>query len=56
MNERYDDVSWDKYLRHVDRLVEQIDEWSLPDDVDRCVEARREEYRLAWYDYVREFE
>lgn len=56
MSDHYDGMSWEEYLRSTDDLKASIDIDSFDSVIDYCVEAHREEYRLAWYDYVSEFE
>ena len=56
MNDRYDNMTWEEYLQYTDKLREGLDDTSPLGAIDHCVESCREEYRLAWYDYVREFE
>lgn len=56
MSDRYDSMSLEEYLRYTDDLIAGIDDDTDDESVRHLVELVRGEYRLAWGEYVKDFE
>lgn len=56
MKRDYDDLSWSEYLRYIDDLRATACDSGEDYFLEFVIEECRDEYRLAWHDYVRDFE